>query len=46
MKDCLTVVGVEEEVGVEDVLNGSAVKVKTIDRCSGTVKVPDGRAGI
>ena len=46
MKDCLAVVGVEDEVHVEDVLDGSAVKVETTSRCGSTVKVQDGHVGI
>ena len=46
MKDCLAVVGVKEEDGIEDVLNGSAAKGGTTGRCCDAVKVADGRAGI
>ena len=46
MKDCLTVLGVEEEVGVEDILDRSAAKVSHFGGCGDSVKVTDGHAGI
>ena len=42
MKDCLAVVGVEEEAGVKDVLDGSTVKLGHTNGCGGSVKVVDG----